>query len=73
MKKYKGKNVTATRYNWVLVANDDAMMYQIYHSKTNELVFENEAEDTCLELLFKLTGTFESYDESLIKNWNLGE
>lgn len=72
-RKYRGNVITATRYYWYLIANDSELHYQVVNSRTNDVVFESDEEDVCLELLFKLTSSFDSYNETLIHNWNLGE
>lgn len=67
MKKYKGNNITATRYSYLLVGNDDLMTYQVIDSKNGEVLFENVDEEECLNLLYKLSG-IKSYDEKVLSN-----
>lgn len=65
MRKYNGNNITATRYDYFLIGNDELMTYQIINSKNGEVLFENIDEDICLSILYKLSG-IESFDNKVL-------
>lgn len=65
MKKYKGNTVTAVRYGYLVVANDDYCVYQIIRKSDGEELYENTDEYECLKRLITLSGV-DDYDNELI-------
>lgn len=59
--------VTATRYEYLLVANNDTAMYEIYSPDHKEL-YSNRDEDQCLTRLMSITG-IPAIDKDIIEKW----
>ena len=63
---FNGCKITASRYQYILIANDSNMNYEIFNMDNHKLVFSDSDELVCLSLMFRFTGN-EEVDYNLLK------